>query len=101
MKRVGYAILYLIVLAFNMLKSSLETIYHCFIGGIDPQVLEIESILKKPTSLLILANSITLTPGTLTIGVDNESSRLTVAVLTPRPKEDIVPFEKHIKGMME
>ena len=101
MKRFGYAIAYLFGLAYYMLCSSFKTLYSGLFGGIDPQVVEIQSSLKNPVSLQILANSITLTPGTITIGLDEASSRLKVAVLTPRPAKDIIPFEKHIKGMME
>ncbi len=36
---------------------------------IDPRIIRFKSRLKKPMSLFILANSITLTPGTITVFV--------------------------------
>jgi len=49
----------------------------------------------------VLANSITLTPGTLTIDVLHEEQKLIVAVLTPRSREEIIPFESLIGGVFE
>lgn len=99
--RAGYAILYLLNLAWNMLKSAWDTGLLAISGGIDPQVMEVRTVLKKPLSQAILANSITLTPGTVTIDVDSERQVLTVAALTPRGRDDVIPFEKYIRGMTE
>ena len=99
--RAFYAALYILNLAYNMLKSAWDTSVLAVTGRIDPQVVEVKTVLKKPVSQVILANSITLTPGTVTIDVDSEKQILTVAALTPRSREDIIPFEKYIRGMME
>ncbi len=99
--RGAYAILYLLNLAWNMLKSAWDTGLLALKGGIDPQVMEVKTVLKKPLSQAILANSITLTPGTVTIDVDSGRQVLTVAALTPRGRDDVIPFEKYIRGMTE
>ena len=99
--RLMYVILYLLNLFYNMLKSAYDTSMLALTGGIDPQVMEVPTSLKKPISHIILANSITLTPGTVTIDIDHERQVLTVAALTPRSREDVVPFEKYIRGMTE
>jgi energy-converting hydrogenase B subunit A len=99
--RLAYAALYLINLAWNMLKSAWDTGKLAVAGGIDPHVMDVKTVLKKPISQVILANSITLTPGTVTIDIDPERQVLKVAALTPRSNEDVIPFEKYIKGMME
>lgn len=39
---------------------------------IDPVIVEHRSLLKRPVSEVALANSITLTPGTLTVDVDDD-----------------------------
>ena len=92
---------YLIDLAWNMLLSAFRTAQVCIQGKIEPTIIEIDTVLAKEVGQTILANSITLTPGTLTIDVDNKNRKLRVAAITPRSREDIIPFEKYIKGMVE
>ena len=92
---------YILCLVFHMIKSAIDVAYVSVIGGINPQIIEVKTILKKPLSQLILANSITLTPGTLTIDVDSKNQALRVAVLTPRPVAAVIPFEPYIRGMLE
>ncbi len=99
--RVAYGIAYIIDIAWNMLLSALSTAKLCLSGKIDITVVEIDTVLTKEVSQTLLANSITLTPGTLTIDVDHAARKLRVAALTPRPREAIIPFEKYIKGMLE
>ncbi len=99
--RVAYGIAYLIDIAWNMLLSALNTAKVCLSGKIAVTVIEIDTVLTKEVSQTLLANSITLTPGTMTIDIDHAARRLRVAALTPRPKEAIIPFEKYIKGMLE
>ncbi|MDY2745148.1 MAG: hypothetical protein SOV21_05845 [Methanosphaera sp.] len=43
----------------------------------------------------------TLTPGTITIDMNQEDRVLTVSALTPRSTEDIIPLEPYIKKMLE
>jgi Na+/H+ ion antiporter subunit. len=42
-----------------------------------------------------------LTPGTLSVDLDSENNIIKVAAISPRSKEDIIPFEKYIKKMLE
>lgn len=81
--------------------SAVNVIYLCMRGTIKPEVKVIDTVLKKEISQAFLANSITLTPGTLTIDVDHKAQKLTVSVLTPRDQSAIIPFEKYIKGVFE
>ena len=99
--RIGYAVVYVFCLAYNMLKSALQVAFLSWEGHIDPKVVEIKTVLKQPLSQSILANSITLTPGTLTIDVDSKKQVLKVAVITPRPQSAVIPFEPYIRGMLE
>ena len=70
-------------------------------GNIDPIVVDIETVLERPVSQTILVNSISLTPGTLSVDLDSENNIIKVAAISPRKKEDIIPFEKYIKKMLE
>jgi len=100
-KRIYYAILYILDLMYNILKSAYDVSVLSLKGEIDPQVVEVKTRLKKPISHLFLANSITLTPGTVTIDVKSEEQTLIVAALTPRTTAEIIPFESLIGGMFE
>ena len=50
---------------------------------------------------VITASSITLTPGTLTIDLDSENKTLKIASISPRTKDEIIPFEPYIKKMFD
>lgn len=96
-----YAVAYVIDLVYNIIKSVIDVSVQCLTGDIDPVVMEVPTILKREISQVILGNSITLTPGTLTIDIDRERQVLIVAVISPRSPEDVIPFEPFIKGMLE
>jgi len=68
---------------------------------IEPVVVDIHTDLERTVSQTILANSITLTPGTLTVDLIPEDQIIKVATIAPRDTEDIIPFEKYIKKMLE
>lgn len=101
LKRIFYGIAYFIVLIFEITKACFDVILRMISGDIEPVVVEIYTDLKRPISQTLLANSITLTPGTVTLDLDTENKKLTVAALTPRERSDIIPFEKYILGMLE
>jgi multicomponent Na+:H+ antiporter subunit E len=56
--------------------------------NISPTVVEFESNCDNPVDLTILGNSITLTPGTLTLSIDGQ--RLTVHALNEQGARDIL-----------
>ena len=58
---------------------------------ISPQVVKIKASSVHPVDLTILANSITLTPGTLALDVHN--GEITVHTLTKAGAEDLVMGE--------
>ncbi len=99
--RIFYGIAYFIVLIFEIIKATWDVAGRTLNGKVEPVVVEIETELKRPVSQTILANSITLTPGTLSIDLDSQNQILTVAIIYPRSKEEVIPFEPYIKGMLE
>jgi len=99
--RIFYGIAYFIVLIFEILKAELDVVKRVLDGKVEPHVVEIETVLKRPISQTILANSITLTPGTLSIDLDSENCILKVAIISQRTAKEIIPFEPYIKGMLE
>ena len=99
--KIFYAIAYFIVLIIEIIKATIDVALRTLNGKVEPEIVEIETELKRPISQVILANSITLTPGTLSIDVDTENCIIKVATIFPRKKEDVIPFEPYIKGWLE
>ena len=100
--RLGYGIVYFLDLIYEVIKATYDVVVNSIIGrNIDPVVVEIETVLERPVSQTILANSISLTPGTLSVDLDSEKNIIKVAAISPRSKEDIIPFEPYIKKMLE
>lgn len=67
--------LYFGVFLWELIKANLNVMRLVFSPRIDiePGIVRIETGLKTPMGRLALANSITLTPGTLVIDIENES----------------------------
>ena len=57
---------------YEMAKANFDVAYRIITGKINPGIVKISPGLKNDLSLTILANSITLTPGTLSVDVDEE-----------------------------
>ena len=102
LKRVVYGILYILVLIFEIIKSTINVALNVFKkDSINPIVVYVNTDLKRTVSQTILANSITLTPGTLSVDLDPENQIIKVAIIAPRDTKDIIPFEPYIKQMLE
>ncbi len=75
----------------EMVRANLQVLQLAFAANLDehlsPCVVRFETRLSKPISRLILANSITLTPGTVTITVDGP--RYQVHALTQEMGTDL------------
>lgn len=57
---------------------------------IDPRVIEFETPLRGEFSQVTLANSITLTPGTITIRVDPERGKFLVHAIAKEPADSLL-----------
>jgi len=101
--RIFYAIAYFIVLIYEITKATFQMAVIMIRGGkrIDPVIVDIETVLERPISQTILANSITLTPGSVSIDLDSKNKIIKVAVIAPREKKELIPFEPYIKKMLE
>ena len=87
---------------YEIIKSIVDVVFNKIMRrDINPVVIDVETVLERPVSQTILANSISLTPGTLSVDLDSENQIIKVAAISPRSKEDIIPFEKYIKKMLE
>ncbi len=69
-------LIYSIPLFIEMAKANLDVAYRVITGKIEPAIVKIDPDLETDLGITFLANSITLTPGTLTVDVDDEESEL-------------------------
>jgi len=69
---------YLFPFFFAMAKANIDVAYRVITGRINPAIVKINPKLKRDVSLTFLANSITLTPGTLSVDVDQKTNELYV-----------------------
>ncbi|ASI98930.1 Na+/H+ antiporter subunit E [Thermococcus celer] len=63
---------YLVIMAFRLLESNLKVARNVLLMDINPGIVKIKTDLRSDTGVAILANSITLTPGTLTLDVSKK-----------------------------
>ena len=69
-----YTIIYLFVFLGELIKSNLDVARRVVTPAlpIKPGIVEVKTSLQSPMARMILANSITLTPGTLTVDIQND-----------------------------
>ncbi len=74
-KIILYYPLYLVVFLFELMKANIDVALRVISPSlpINPGIVAVKTSLKDPLSKLILANSITLTPGTLTVDVKGDT----------------------------
>jgi len=60
----------------GMAKANLDVAYRVITGKINPGIVKVSPNLKTDLGITLLANSITLTPGTLTVDIDEENNDL-------------------------
>ena len=99
-----YYLLYLGVFLFELTKANLNVMRLVFSPRIEiePGIVEIKTQLKTPIGRLALANSITLTPGTLVVDIKDDSlfiHWINVSATDPvaATEEISARFEKYLK----
>ncbi|MBU2535935.1 MAG: Na+/H+ antiporter subunit E [Chloroflexota bacterium] len=78
-------LIYLFPFFFAMAQANIDVAYRVLTGRINPGIVKISPNLKNDMALTILANSITLTPGTLSVDVDEETNDLYVHWINVQP----------------
>ena len=78
-------LVYLFPFLYAMARANIDVAYRVLTGRINPGIVKISPNLKNDMALTILANSITLTPGTLSVDVDEESNDLYVHWINVQP----------------
>jgi len=74
-KAISYFFIYLFVFTFELIKANFDVAGRVLSPSlpINPGIVEVKTRLKSKIGRLALANSITLTPGTLTVDIKEDS----------------------------
>jgi multicomponent Na+:H+ antiporter subunit E len=101
-KRFLWFFCYTPVFIFEVVKANLDVAYRILMPNlpIKPGIVKIRTKLKSDEGLTILANSITLTPGTLSVDIDKENGYIYVYWIYVRDK-DIEKTTKYIAEKFE
>ncbi len=85
---------------FAMMKANLDVAYRVITMNIRPGIVRISPGYKRDASVTALANSITLTPGTLSVDVDDETNDLFVHWINVKEGDEKYPVCKseHVCG---
>ena len=101
---------YLPTFLWECIKANIDVAYRVVHPNlpINPGIVKVKTILKSDTALTFLANSITLTPGTLSVDIDKEDSVLYVHWIDVKAKDVeattkiiVERFEKILKKIFD
>lgn len=70
--RIDILLLFLGYVVFKMYMDSFKVLYNVVRGNINPRIVHFRTKLQSEMARVILANSITLTPGTITLAIDDD-----------------------------
>jgi multicomponent Na+:H+ antiporter subunit E len=101
-KRYLWALYYIIVLAYECIKANIDVAYRVIHPDlpIRPGIVKIRTALKSDIALTFLANSITLTPGTMSVDMDRDKGILYIHWINVM-SQDIDDATKIIAGKFE
>jgi len=89
MRYIYFIFWYLPVFLWEVFKANIDVAYRVIHPKlpINPGIVKIKTTLKSDTALTFLANSITLTPGTLTVDIDTEKAVLYIHWINVKSKD--------------
>ncbi len=70
--RVDLLVVYAVILIYKMYVASFKVLFNVLRGDINPRIVHFRTRLKSDMARIILANSITLTPGTISVHLDDD-----------------------------
>jgi multicomponent Na+:H+ antiporter subunit E len=110
LNRSAYFLLYIIIFFWEMIKANIHVAYlviHPY-RPIRPGIVKVKTALTKDSALTVLCNSITLTPGTLTVDIEKAKGEIYVHWIEVKPgsigdntREIGFRFEKILKEVFE
>jgi len=103
-KAITYFFIYIFVFTFELIKANLDVAMRVISPSlpINPGIVEVKTKLKTGIGRLALANSITLTPGTLTVDIKEDSLFIhwidvTSTDIEGATKNIVANFEKYLE----
>lgn len=109
-RRYVWALWYIPVFLWECIKANIDVAYRVAHPDlpISPGIVKVKTSLKTDVALTFLANSITLTPGTMCVDIDKDNGILYIHWINVKDKE-IEPatkiiaakFERILKGIFE
>ncbi len=95
---------YVSILLVEVFKAALRFAVNLFKRTYKPVVFTIELDVESAVDVAIVANSITLTPGTITIDSDTKKKTVTVLTIAPpdaTPEELAAPIRKRFERLLQ
>ncbi len=101
--RAVWCLRFILGLIREIINAIIDVCHRCVTGNIDPYVAHVKTVLKRPVAQVLLANSITYTPGTVSADIVKENGYdvILVGTISPRPDPAIIPLEPHLKRWLE
>ena len=102
LRRIFYFLIYIFTFFWEMIKANLIVAYIVIHPKlpIKPGIVKIKTTLKKDSAITVLANSITLTPGTLTVDTDINKGELFIHWISVK-SEDVDEATNKISSVFE
>lgn len=89
----------------SLTKANLDVAYRVITGKINPGIVKINPQLKTDLGITLLANSITLTPGTLSVDIDEKNNLYVHEINVKQPEPEIEEvcsgFHKWVRKITE
>ena len=97
-KKLAYAFFYIFYLFFEIVKANIDVALRVIkpVIPINPGIVKVKTKLKSPMGRLMLTNSITLTPGTLTVDIKDDT--LYIHWIDVKDKEESGATEKIVSN---
>lgn len=78
LKRIYFMVIYFFIFLWEMIKANIHVAYLVLhpLCPIKPGIVKIKTSLTKDSALTVLCNSITLTPGTLSLDINKEKQEI-------------------------
>lgn len=110
LKRIFFMFKYVFIFLWEMIKANFHVAYLVIhpLKPIKPGIVKVKTTLTKESALTVLCNSITLTPGTLTVDLDTDSKNIYIHWIDVKTEsvegatqEIVSQFESVLKEVFE
>ena len=91
-----YAFLYIVAFLWELITANIDVASRALAPSmpVEPKVIELPLRVQTPLAITTIANSITLTPGTLTMDHDDDTNTLYVHAIAGDPESVVAPIRR-------